>query len=274
MADTVAVSMPQPAAARDLTLADSHVHLDRYTDEEVTAIITRATAAGVVLMVTVGCNAASATRAVALAQQHATVEAAVGLHPLWLPATAAELSHELEQVRALARDTGRAVRAIGEIGLDAGQERVPLDQQRAAFAAQLAIAVEVELPVIVHSVGTHRQTAALLAQPELKSGLPGVIIHYFIGDEEALRRYLRLDCYISFGRALLKPGSADLRALARIVPAERLLVETDTYPLPGRTTEPRDVAAVVWLLAALRGEDVASVAACTARNLRRLLGLP
>lgn len=259
--------MPQHRVPSEARFADSHVHLDRYPDAEVQPLLARAAAAGVVLLLTVGCDRASSLRAVELARRFDSVACAAGLHPLWVDV--ATLTQELEGLRTLVHQHAGTLRAIGETGLDAGVDgRIPA-HQRIAFEEQLRLAVRAGLPVVVHSVHAHRQTAALLA------GQPGVraIVHYFNGDVADLRRYLALGCYISFGRLLLKPGHAALRSLAALVPPDRLLAETDTYPLPGRVTEPRDVVEVVVALAEARREPVQHTASLTRANLRAVLGL-
>lgn len=231
-------------------------------------MVTRARDAGVYLMLTVGVDAASSRRAVSLAGRLPGVAAAAGLHPQRVRRPG--LAHELDAVFAVLMAQRPMIAAVGEVGLhpvsSGGRER----PQERAFDAQLRMAAQAALPVVVHSAGGHARTAELLAP--LRRQLPAVIVHYFVGDEADLRRFLDLDCYISFGRTLLKPGQETLRAVARLVPPDRLLVETDTYPLPGRTTEPRDVVAVVRALAALRGEPEEVTAGLTVANCRRALG--
>jgi TatD DNase family protein len=258
--------MPQTDVPRDLAYADSHVHLDRYSDEDVAGMLARARAAGVGLLLTVGCEAASSRRAARLAATHEPVEAAAGLHPRWVrPHTLAE---ELAALRALL-DSGQCPSAVGEIGLDGSADAPDFGVQLQAFAAQVVLARRFGLPVVVHADRAHREAAAVL-----KHGAEtDVIIHYFNGTGEDLRRYLDLDCNISFGRLLLKPEHEALRALTTMVPAHRLLVETDTYPLPGRRTEPRDVVEVVTAVAAARGEPAEETAMLTTANLRRVLRL-
>ncbi len=259
--------MPQDQDHGPIEYVDSHVHLDAYPDAEVSALVVRARAAGVREMLTVGVDAGSSERAAVLAARLPGVSAAAGLHPLRLRRD--RLARELEGVEAVVRTRRDVVAAVGEIGLDhSGPVGAAL--QTEAFAAQLALAARASLPAVVHSVGDHARTAAALtlAHP----APPAVIIHYFMGDPAELRRFLSLGCFISFGRPILKPGSETLRTAARLVPAEYLLVETDTYPLPGRTTEPRNVVEVVAALADIRGEPPAVVAAQTAANYRRALG--
>ncbi len=247
--------------------ADSHTHLDRYPDAAVARMVRAARAAGVCDMLVAGTDAASSVRALRLVRRYRGIAAAAGLHPQ--RADDAPERH-LAALRDLLAAGHPRLRAVGETGLDRGVA-VPVEIQRRTFAAQLALAAEFRLAVVVHSVGTHAEVAAMLA--DVVGRLPAVIIHYFVGARHELERFLALGCLISFGRLILRPGQDALRALAPLVPAERLLAETDTYPLPGRSTEPSGVVEVVRLLAHLRGEAEADTARHTLANFRRALAL-
>lgn len=248
--------------------ADSHTHLDRYPDAAVARMVRAARAAGVCEMLVVGIDAVSSTRALRLARRYRGLTAAAGLHPLRVREQA--LAPELTTLRELLAAGHPRLRAVGEIGLDRVAS-APAAAQRRAFAAQLALAAEFRLAAVVHSAGTHTEVAAVLA--DVTSHLPAVIIHYFVGERHELERFLELGCLISFGRLMLKPGQEALRALVPLVPATRLLVETDTYPLPGRRTEPSSVVEVVRLVARLRGEEEVETARLTLSNFRHALGL-
>lgn len=230
-------------------------------------MVHRALAAGVRLIVSVGSDTASSARSVELACRYPQIVAAVGIHPLNAAHVAA--GTDLTAIRALAREKPTAVRAIGEVGLDASEGIPPSSNQLDLFEAQLALASECRLPVIVHSASAHRKAAEVLRA--WRARLPSVVIHYFTGTAADLHRFLDLDCHISFGRNILKQAHTDLRTLSAAVPLARLLVETDTYPLPGRTTEPCDVVEVVEAIASLRGLDQRTVAARTVGNLREVV---
>ncbi len=245
--------------------ADSHVHLDQYDDRAAAGLVARARAAGVREMLLVSTGVLSSRRTVALARGFPGVAAAVGVHPR----NAGGM--DVDAIRRLVAANRDVVRAVGEIGLDRdGGARAPLKAQTVAFQVQLGLAAAEGLPAVIHAVAAHKQVAAMLGA--MRAQLPGVVIHYFAGAEDDLRRYLALDCHISFGRLLLKPEGEPLHRLVPLVPAQRLLVETDTYPLPGRQTEPMDVAGVVRLVAALRGEPLGRTAALTSDNFRSLFG--
>lgn len=246
---------------------DSHAHLDRYTDREVAGLVRRARAAGVARIVTVGSGIGSSRRAAALARRYpGHVVAAAGIHPRHAGGL------DIDALARLLDEQRDVVRAVGEIGLDrSGAVGTPLKMQTVAFTLQLRLAAERNLPVLIHAAGANRFVAPLLR--DFRGRLPAVIIHYFTGAEDYLRPYLELDCYISFGRLLLKREQHALRRLVPLVPAARLLAETDSYPLAGRTTEPRDLVPLVRLLARLRGEPVRSLARQTTANLDRALHL-
>jgi TatD DNase family protein len=247
-----------------LELADSHVHLDRYPSGAVPGILERARAAGVGLLLNAALDLETSRRAADLAQLYPDVRAAVGVHPRWLhredPRQAlAEMERELR--------AGRAV-AIGEVGLEYAAGTAPPDVQQAFFAACLGLAQRLDVAVALHVVGADEDALRLLAE----AGPVRAVVHYFQGDAALSARYLAAGCSISVGKPVSRPENAALRAAVREVPLDRLLLETDSYPLPGRTTEPRHVADVCQAVAELRGEPVALVASVTTRNTRRLLG--
>jgi TatD DNase family protein len=162
------------------------------------------------------------------------------------------------------------VRAIGEIGLDDGPGSPPLNEQIDTFEAQLAIARARRLAVVLHVVGLHD-----LALEILRRETPGkVVVHYFQGSWDLARRYLERGCYVAVGKPATRSENGALREAVRRLPADRLILETDTYPLPGRTTEPRDIAAICVALAKLRGELPEALAAMTTASYRRLFEQP
>jgi TatD DNase family protein len=253
----------EPAASElAWELADSHVHLDRYRSREVDAMLTRARRAGVRRFLAIGVDQATSEAAVTLAGRRG-VGAAVGLHPTRVERRAsADLPTWL---RALARRPG--VVALGEVGLDANGS-TPLATQEAFLLGCIQLARAHQLPLCLHVVGAHEQAQALLrAEPP-----PAAVVHYFQGDPSLARAYLDLDFYISVGKPVTRPERAEVREAVREIPLDRLLLETDTYPLPGRTTEPADVALIAQAIADLRGVSVGTVARATTANYRRLFG--
>jgi TatD DNase family protein len=246
-------------------LVDCHTHLDRYPERVVRAMLARAAGAGVSCVVAAGFDVRSSRRAVRLAERHGTVAAAVGLHPLAVRGPVLARSYA-----ALARlAASPRVVAWSELGLDYRSGTATQSEQRAAFERQLALARECGLAAIVHAVDADDDALALLRDTEMAARSA---IHYFVGGPDLAERYLAAGLFLSVGKPVTRVEEAGLRAEVRDAPLDRLLVETDTYPLPGRTTEPADVRLVAEALAALRGLTLEQVAAATSANFARLVG--
>jgi len=247
-------------------LADSHLHLDRYTREEASAMLQRAGQAGVTRWLTVGVDLVSSERAISLAQHHAGLTASVGWHPAWLASGFGE--DEQSQLRALARSSPKVV-AIGEAGIDLLEAQTSLELQQQAFLLQLHLAREMNLPLILHQQAAERACQEFLQQAGIGSG---VVVHYFVGNRASARRWLDLGCFLSVGKPVTRPQQAALREAIVAVPLDRLLLETDTYPLSGRTTEPADVLQVASAVAAIKHLLLERVAEQTTANFYRLFG--
>lgn len=243
-------------------LADSHVHLHAYPDPG--ALIGRAAAAGVERVVGVSVDLDSSRATLRLARDFPNVVAAVGIHPSHLEGPLSE--ETLAGLEALAEDplTG----FVGEIGLDAVEARVPLATQIEAFETQLRLARKLGRPVNLHLRGAFDEALAILDDPNRPAG----VVHYFVGDSRLARRFLDRGLLISVGKPVIRAENQALRAAIRDVPLDCLLLETDSYPLPGRTTEPRDVVQVARAVAELKGISSIDVARATATNLTRALG--
>ncbi len=257
-------------AEPNLTLADSHCHVDMpQFDADREAVLQRAREAGVVDMLLIGGvdEERGHTRAVGVAEQYG-FNASAGIHP-----HEARLGGEAayDELRALAR-AGRIV-AIGEIGLDFHYDHSPRDVQRAVFRRQVRLARELGLPVIIHTREADAETAALLE--EEKAGEVGGVIHCFTGGTELASRALGLGFSISFSGIVAFPRSETIQEVARTVPLDRLLVETDAPflappPHRGKRNEPAFVVEVARRVAALRGAPVEEIAAATLANFRRI----
>lgn len=194
--------------------------------------------------------------------------ASAGIHP-----HEAKLADEAvyDELRGLAKD--RRIVAVGEIGLDFHYDYSPRPVQRAAFRRQVRLAREVGLPVIIHTREADEETAALLE--EEGAGDVGGVIHCFTGGHELARRALALGFYISFSGIVAFPRSEVIQAVAKEVPRDRLLVETDAPflappPHRGKRNEPAFVVEVARKVAALRGTSLEDVAAAAAENYARL----
>ena len=253
---------------------DSHCHLDPHTyggDAGVDAVIATAKAAGVTHMLTVGAGygADSARRAVEVARRHAGVWASVGVHPH----DAAMLDDALmDELLALAADTN--VVAWGECGLDFFYDRSPRDVQRAAFRRQIQVALRLNLPIIMHDRDSAGETLQVLDE-EGAFGGAGVLYHCYAGDVDGMWALVERGGMLSIPGTVTYGKSVVTQDVARQVPMDRLLVETDApfltpEPLRGRRNEPCHVALTVEFIAALRGVPSEAVAEQCAENAARL----
>ncbi|HAG06893.1 MAG TPA: hydrolase TatD [Peptococcaceae bacterium] len=252
-----------------MVLADTHVHLNHERlAPDLAAVLERARQAGVGLMVCVGWDLSSSGEALRLAGSLPNVRAAVGVHP---HDAAVAPPDYLEQLRVLARRPGAA--AIGEAGLDYYRDLSPRDVQQEVFRAQMRLAREVGLPLIVHCRDAQADTLALLEA----EGPPLAVLHCFSGDRAVAARYVEMGYYLGFGGTLTYRRNEELRRVAREVPLEKILLETDAPYLPpeprrGRRNEPACVLLVAQALAEIRGITVEEVAEATTANARRVFG--
>lgn len=247
-------------------MTDSHAHLDA-CDADADALVERARAAGVRRIVTIGTGIDSGTTALALAEAHERVYAAVGIHPHQAGTPEAGRVDELRELLA----HPKAV-AIGETGLDNVRQHATPDEQRALFGRQLALAGEFELPVVIHNRGADEETADVLASFE-----GTVVLHCFSSPElvsvAVERRY-----YVSFAGNVTYPKADALRGAAAAVPRDRILVETDSpylapQALRGLPNEPANLVHTLRVLAEARGETVEGLAAATHANAAAAFGL-
>ena len=257
----------------DSVLTDTHAHVQMHQfarDRE--DVIAAAFADGIARIVVPGIDLETSHAAVALAAAHpGRLFAGVGTHPH----DAATLTAEaLAGQRTLARAPG--VVAIGEIGLDFYRNLSPRQTQLDALAAQLTLARELDLPVILHNRESHAEMLAMLR--EHGHGLRGVF-HCFIGDKAMAQDALDLGFYLSFAGPVTFPKNVELAEVAAWAPAERILVETDSPyltppPFRGKRNEPRHVALVARRVAELRGLRFEELTELTTRNANTLFRLP
>jgi TatD DNase family protein len=252
-----------------MLLVDSHAHLDlAQFDGDREAVIGRAREAGVVAILDVGTDLPSSRAAVALAAEHDLIHAAVGVHPHDAETVTPEVLGELRGLACRPK-----VVAVGEIGLDYYRDLSPRPVQRRAFAAQLTLAMELGLPVVVHSRDAHDDVLAAL-----RGWAGGGVLHSYSGGPERLGEVLALGFVIGLSGPVTFPKAHRLRRVAAVVPPERLLVETDCpyltpQPYRGRRNEPAYVRYVVEEVARAQGRPVEVVARVTADNARRLFGI-
>lgn len=243
---------------------DSHCHT---THPEAFA---RARDAGVVGFVVVGCDRETSEAAIAVAHEHPDVFATVGLHPH----EARHLDRDWDALVALARDP--AVVGVGEAGFDLYYEHSPAAVQTEAFRRQIALAHELDLPLVIHSRDAWDLTFAALEEHRVPRR---TVFHCFTGGVVEARRALALDCSLSYSGIVSFKAADDLRAAATITPPGRLLCETDSpylapVPMRGQPNEPAFVVHVGEALAAARRESVDDVARITAANARAMFSLP
>lgn len=256
-----------------LTLVDSHSHIDMpQFDADRADVLARARAAGVVdLLIVGGVDADQGHRRALQVAQELKVPASAGIHPHEAKLATEEIYGEL---RALAAE--KRIVAVGEIGLDFHYDHSPRDVQREVFRRQVRLAREVGLPVIVHTREADQETCALLE--EERADACGGVIHCFTGGHELARRALALGFCISFSGIMAFPRSEIIQAVAKEVPLDRLLIETDSPflappPHRGKRNEPAFVVEVARKLAALRGTTVEAIGEATLANFRRLFRL-
>jgi TatD DNase family protein len=237
---------------------DSHAHLGA----DAADVLERAAAAGVTRVIAVATTVSGARDTLALADEHAGVYACLGVHPHEAaePGDLAELRALLEHPKAV---------AVGETGLDYFRDYAPHDAQRRLFDEELALALEVDKPVVIHTRAADDDTRARLVDHD------GVVILHCFSSPPLLDDAVANDWYLSFAGNVTYKNAYDLRECARRVPSERLLVETDSPYLAaqavrGRRNEPAYVVHTYDFLSELRGEDVRTLADA---NATRAFGL-
>lgn len=250
---------------------DTHAHLD---DDQLAGhlpeVLERATQAGVRHVLAVGTTAESSRRCVELAHQWEPVWAAVGIQPNYC---AEATDEDWACIEGLATDP--RVAAIGETGLDRHWDFAPFDRQQDFFHRHLQLARQAELPVVVHMRDCEGDIIDALRRAALGGAVPGVM-HSFTGTQETADECLKLGMYISFAGMVTFKRSDALRRIARSVPRDRLLIETDSpylSPHPMRKQRPNEPALVVHTgrcLAEVHEIDVAEFAGLTTDNARRL----
>jgi TatD DNase family protein len=255
-----------------MTLVDSHCHLDdEQFDADRNQVIERALAAGVEQMVAIGTGDGppDLEAGIRLADSHASIYATIGIHPHY--ASKAE-PDSLERLARLASHP--KVIAIGEIGLDYHYDFSPRDRQQGIFVDQISLARDARKPIVIHTREAWDDTFRLLEEHWRPAGLRG-IMHCFSGGPDEAQRALNLGFSISFAGVVTYPKALNVHAAARIVPEDRLLVETDApylAPVPkrGRRNEPAYVVETARHLAGLRGVSFEDMARITTSNFQRL----
>ncbi len=255
-------------------LCDSHAHLDApQFDEDRAAVLRRAADAGVCAIVNVGYNAATWPTTLALASAHPGIFACLGLHPndaaAWDDAMIATLAELHAHPKAV---------AVGETGLDYYRDYAPPERQRAAFAAQLALARALGKPVVIHHREAHEDLLAILRAECAAHGPIQGVLHAFNGDPAFAADLLALGLHLGIGGPVTFKNATALHDAVRAMPLERIVIETDSpylapHPHRGRRNESAYVALVAERIAALKATDTTTVAAATTANAARLFGI-
>jgi TatD DNase family protein len=248
-------------------VTDSHAHLDA-CEEPASELVVRARAAGVTRIVTIGTGIESCRAALALAEDAEGVYAALGIHPHQAGTAEAGRLDELRDLLSHAKAV-----AVGETGLDNVRQFAGAAEQRRLFDAELALAAELDLPVVVHSREAAGDTADAL------SSFEGTVILHCFSSPDLLAPALDRGYYVSFAGNATYPKALELRKAAAAVPEDRILVETDSpylspQPVRGRRNEPAHVVHTIAALAEIRREMPETLAARTHANATAAFRLP
>ena len=249
-------------------LFDTHAHMDdRAFDTDREELLTGLPEQGITLLMNPGCSLESSRNAAALAEKYPYIYAAVGSHP----DAADEVSDAvLEEYRKLCKQNPK-IKAIGEIGLDYHYEDIPRELQKKAFIAQMELARELDLPVIVHELDAHEDGLAIVkAFPEVKG-----VFHCFSGSAELARQLTDLGWYIGFTGVLTFKNARRAIEAAQAIPLDRIVIETDCpymspEPFRGRRNDPGKVYRMAEKLAEIRGITVEDAQRITLENGKRL----
>ena len=248
---------------------DSHAHLDSEHFADVAPFLERARAAGITDIVCIGASSGfeSNPRTLALVSEHEGLTATVGIHPHDAKVATDEV---VEKIVSLSNHP--KVVGIGEIGLDYHYDLSPRDQQRAVFARFLALGLN--KPVVIHTREAEEDTVSILRDSNVHQG----VIHCFTGTEYLAQSALDLGFYISFSGVLTFRNADRLRSIARDLPRDRVLVETDCpflapVPMRGKENEPSFIVHTASCLADQWGVDDEEVKRITGENAIRLFGL-
>lgn len=247
---------------------DTHAHMDDHAfDADREELLSQLPLDGVGLLMNPGCSLASSLAAVELAKKYDYIYAAVGSHP----DAADEVNEQvISQYRELVKANPK-VRAIGEIGLDYHYEDIPREIQQRAFRAQMALAAELNLPVIVHEREAHEDGMRIVQE------YPGVtgVFHCYSGSLEMAQWLIARGWYIGFGGVLTFKNAKKALQVAANIPLDRIVLETDCpymapEPFRGRRNDPGKLCRVAQKLAELRGKTAEEIQAITLENGKAL----
>lgn len=252
-------------------LFDTHAHMDdRAFDQDRDTLLSELPQQGIGLLMNPGCSLASSRKACALAGQYDYIYAAVGSHPDAADEVNADV---LEVYRVLCKQNPK-VKAIGEIGLDYHYEDIPRQRQLEAFRDQMALARELDLPVIVHEREAHQDGMAVVDEFPQVTG----VFHCYSGSLEMAKELIKRGWYIGFTGVLTFKNARKAVEVAREIPLERIVLETDCpymspEPFRGRRNDPGKLYRMAQALAQIRDLPAEQVEAITFENGKRLYRL-
>lgn len=252
-------------------LFDTHAHMDdRAFDQDRDTLLSELPQQGIGLLMNPGCSLASSRQACALAERYDYIYAAVGSHPDAADEVNADV---LEAYRVLCKQNPK-VKAIGEIGLDYHYEDIPRQRQLEAFRDQMALARELDLPVIVHEREAHQDGMAVVDEFPQVTG----VYHCYSGSAEMAKELIKRGWYIGFTGVLTFKNARKAVEVAREIPLERIVLETDCpymspEPFRGRRNDPGKLYRMAQALAQIRDLPAEQVEAITFENGKRLYRL-
>jgi TatD DNase family protein len=250
----------------------SHVDTNRQFEADRESVLQRAREMGVSHLTVIGYNREAIPVTLAFVERHPWAYAAVGIHPT----DALEWSEETERILREAAANPK-VRAIGEVGLDYyWKDRAPFDLQRDVFRQQIRLARELKLPLVIHDRDAHEDVVRILEEEHAED--VGGVMHCFSGDWAIAERCLALGFYLGFGGTVTYKNNPVGQEVAKRVPVDRLVLETDDpylapVPYRGKRNEPGYVRYVAEFVASLRGISFEEVAAATLQNGLKLFGI-
>ena len=256
-----------------MNLFDSHCHLENGRFEaDLPEVMARMKDAGVNRCILAGSDMETSEQIVALTKEHAHVYGVVGIHPhdakTWTDDCAQRIADWTKEERIV---------GVGEIGLDYYYDHSPRDVQKEVFVKQLLLARQLDMPAVFHVRDAHGDVLDLLRAN--RSQLPAGVVHCYSGSVESAREYLDMGFYISFAGPITFKNANKLLDVAKYVPQDRILVETDSpylapVPMRGRRNEPTFVQYVAQTVAELRGISAEEMAQAAFENTCRLFGIP
>ena len=250
-------------------LIDSHCHLD-YFPAELPDLLARAAVAGIGELVTIGTTLEQSLAIRGIAEAHANVWCTIGVHPHSAAAAPVPTPEALVELTRHPKVIG-----IGESGLDYFYDKAPHDVQQQSFRAHIRAARLADVPLCIHARDADADIAAILREERDAGGPFDFLLHCFSSGRALAEAALEMGGYCSFSGILTFPKSTENRDIARDIPADRLLVETDSpylapVPFRGKRNEPANVAHTAAVLARVRGLEPAALADLTTANFRRL----